>query len=106
MARQCWKAPPDRHGRNESRPMADVFPAYGRLLPRGDGEIWVEEFERPGHTGGSRWMVFDATGVSTARVTTPASFTPMQVGADYVLGVFRDEVDVEHIRMYGLSRRV
>lgn len=89
---------------NATRPVADVFPSHGRLVARDDGELWVQEYERPGHTGGSRWMVFDTTGVLAARVTIPESFTLMEVGGDYVLGVYHDAMDVEHVRLYGLKR--
>jgi len=37
-------------------------------------------------------------------VTLPERFNPMEIGADYSLGVGQDEMDVEYIRMYSLMR--
>ena len=37
-------------------------------------------------------------------VEIPADFTVMEIGMDFVLGVYRDELDVEHPRVFGLHR--
>jgi len=34
----------------------------------------------------------------------PEGFQVFEIGTDYVLGVATDELDVEHVRMYGLTR--
>jgi hypothetical protein len=34
----------------------------------------------------------------------PSRLTVHEVGADYVLGSFRDEYDVEYVRLYDLAR--
>jgi hypothetical protein len=34
----------------------------------------------------------------------PARFTPFEIGPDYVLGVWRDADDVEHVQMYELVK--
>jgi hypothetical protein len=36
-------------------------------------------------------------------LTTPARFNPMEIGRDYILGVQRDELGVESIRMYRIE---
>ncbi len=48
--------------------------------------------------------VFDADGRWLEDVTLPAHFTLTDAGADYVLGIWKDESDVEHVRMYELER--
>ena len=35
-------------------------------------------------------------------ITMPESFRPLEVGADYVLGVQKDESDVEQVALYPL----
>ena len=50
----------------------------------------------------SVWSVFDAQGRWLGDVTLPARFSPMDIGADYVLGVARDEDGVETVAMYTL----
>jgi hypothetical protein len=37
-------------------------------------------------------------------VTTPADFRITQIGDDFMLGVWRDDLDVEHVRMYELLK--
>jgi hypothetical protein len=49
------------------------------------------------------WRVFDKAGKWLGTVTLPARFNPMDIGTDYVLGLWRDEDDVEHVRMYRLN---
>jgi len=39
-----------------------------------------------------------------ARVELPARFEPHDIGPDYVLGRFRDELDINYIRLYGLEK--
>lgn len=34
----------------------------------------------------------------------PADFEPLEIGEDYLLGVLTDELDVEHLVLYGLER--
>jgi hypothetical protein len=48
--------------------------------------------------------VFDAGGRWLCDVTMPAHFTPMEIGADYVLGVASDADGVETVVRYGLDR--
>jgi hypothetical protein len=52
----------------------------------------------------SRWEVFGADGEWLGAVFTPERFAVMEIGADYVLGVFRDEMDVEHMQLLRLIR--
>jgi hypothetical protein len=37
-------------------------------------------------------------------VPMPDRFEPMQVGDNYVLGVWKDDLDVQHVRMYRLEK--
>lgn len=50
------------------------------------------------------WQVFDREGRWLAAVRTPPRFRIHQVGDDHLLGVWRDEDEVEHIRVYPLVR--
>jgi hypothetical protein len=40
-----------------------------------------------------------------ARVQMPSKFRVQEIGEDYVLGVWRDDLDVESVRVYGLRRQ-
>ncbi len=66
-----------------------------------DGSTWV----RTGSHGPARstWRVFAADGRWLGSLELPASFTPMEIGADYLLGVDRDaETEVEVLELYEL----
>ena len=52
----------------------------------------------------SRWTVFDSQGVMLGVVQTPPAFLVYQIGADFVLGSWSDELDVEHVRLYELIK--
>jgi hypothetical protein len=84
-------------------PAGDALPAFGELLVDDARNLWVERFPWPGQDR-SRWDVFGSDGRLVGSVAMPARFRLMQPGRDFVLGVWRDESDVEHVRMHRLSR--
>jgi hypothetical protein len=68
------------------------------------GWIWAELY-RPVRNEASHWMVFDTTGVARGTVELPAELELHNLGADYVLGRWRDSLRVEYVRRYRLDRR-
>ena len=48
--------------------------------------------------------MFDGTGRFLGTVDTPANGFVTHIGADFVLGVWLDELDVEQVRMYRLIK--
>ncbi|HEX6938561.1 MAG TPA: hypothetical protein VF158_04055 [Longimicrobiales bacterium] len=40
-----------------------------------------------------------------ASLAMPPRFHVAQIGRDHVIGVWRDELEVQHVRVYGLRRR-
>lgn len=50
------------------------------------------------------WDVFDPEGRWITTITLPGSFPVDEIGEDYILGVWKDELDVEYVRMYSLDR--
>lgn len=67
------------------------------------GNLWMREHRR-GDDLRRRWAVFDTTGSVIASALMPAWFEVYQLGLDFVLGRWRDESDVEHVRVYALER--
>lgn len=84
-------------------PVPEHFPPFDELLADRLGYLWVEDYPTPGGEGSS-WTVFDPEGARTTRVTLPPRFNPIEIGADYILGLGWDELRVEYIRMYELER--
>lgn len=83
----------------------ETMPAYGPLQVDALGNLWVEmyhEYRDPQEN--SSWSVFDPEGRWLGVVETPAGLEIQEIGADYILGVWRDELDVEHVRLYGLLK--
>ncbi len=82
-----------------------TMPAFSSLALQEDGELWVEEFDvdaaRRGHT---RWSVYGAGGTHLGDATMPARLRPMSIGRDYLLGVWKDELDVEYVRVHDVMR--
>jgi hypothetical protein len=84
-------------------PLAETFPPHGNLLADRLDCLWVQDFQRPGFESRA-WNVFDSWGVLAGRATLPERFNPMEIGEDYLLGVGWDEMNVEYVRLYRLSR--
>ncbi|MCK5585345.1 hypothetical protein KAJ02_04670, partial [Candidatus Bipolaricaulota bacterium] len=79
------------------------MPAYRSFLTDAEGNLWVEEYRRVGDEI-PRWSVFDLEGRWLGLVTGPERFRVMDIGADYVLGIATDDMDVEQARMYRLVK--
>lgn len=84
-------------------PFPTHMPAYEGFLVDAGGGLWVGDYNRPRDTT-HRWDVFDAEGRWLGTLTMPLRFTPLDIGLDYVLGVWRDADDVEHVQMYELVK--
>lgn len=88
----------------ERMPFPGTMPAYGEFRVDADGNLWVEEVRRPGDDQ-PRWKVFDPDGRYLGAVETPPRFQIFEVGSDFLLGRWRDDLDVEHLRMYEVQKR-
>jgi hypothetical protein len=86
-------------------PFPETMPAYGAILADRGGGLWVQEYAPPWEEGPVRWTVFDPDGRQLGTLALPPRFRATDVGADYVLGVAQDELDVQQVQMYRLDRR-
>lgn len=80
-----------------------LFPAYGGILLDTADNLWVEEYPSPG-TNVQTWHVVAQNGTPLGAIAMPAGFQLREVGDDYVLGVWRDELDVQTVRVYRLRK--
>ena len=87
----------------EEAGLPDTKPAYTHLLPDRAGNLWVSEFARY-PTPPGKWTVFDADGRWLGSVTMPPDFRPYEIGPDWILGVRRDELEVQRVRLYPLVK--
>ncbi len=78
-------------------------PAFGQILVATDESIWLaEEVRYPDIP--TEWTVIGSNGHLLGEITVPEGFFVYQAGVDWVLGVGRDELDVEYVRMYRIRR--
>ena len=81
----------------------ETMPAFGSpIFADRSGSVWVPDFMA--REGVRTWTVFDPVGRRVGTVRTPADLQVFAIGADWLLGVWQDELDVEYVREYGLVR--
>jgi len=84
-------------------PFPEHLPIYSSLLVDRTGHLWAEQY-RPFWDESRRWFVFNPDGIWLGTVETPQGFRVTEIGMDYVVGVGRDELDVEYVRVYDLVK--
>jgi hypothetical protein len=87
----------------EGSPAAIVFPVFDRVHIDAQENLWVGPV-RDAEDFGNRWDVFDSTGRLIADVVLPVALTPTDMGVDYVVGYWKDTLDVEYVSVYGLRK--
>jgi hypothetical protein len=87
-------------------------PAFGKIIEDPEGNVWIEHYrfiyahyQSPQPTP-TAWSVFDPSGQFLGEVIMPASFLVSSITRDQVLGFWLDEFDVQHVRVYRLTKPV
>jgi hypothetical protein len=88
----------------EDAPIPARMPPLTALKVDSAGNLWVQDPQKPGDTRGSVWTVLARDGRARGTVRVPAGLAVKQIGSDWVLGVVVDEDQVEHVRVYRLTR--
>lgn len=85
-------------------------PAYGAFIEDSNGNLWVEHYRfiypylHPRPAVPSVWTVFGRDGQFLGEVKTPASFIITSITQDKIIGIWEDDMDIEHIRVYKLIK--
>lgn len=86
-------------------PLVDAFPAFAGAVGDALDHLWIAEFERPGEEyDGMLWTVFDREGRVLGLIETPEGLTIFEIGEDYILAKVTDALDIEYVRLWGLTR--
>jgi len=96
------------------------YPLFGRLLADRSGYLWVMSYPilpepipswrlETAYSflvgeGGAEWRVLGPEGQLAAELRTPSGLFPLEIGEDYVLGVSRNELDVQAVQLHALVR--
>lgn len=96
-------------------PAASAVPVFHDFLVDGEGFVWVRPYELPGHAhhlggwsgpgAGGSWLIFSPRGERVGTVQVPAELIPLHIGTDAILGLARDELGVESVRIHAIERR-
>ena len=84
-------------------PAGTPLPLWLRLTGDVEGRLWLAEFTPTPRRAVPRYTVLDADGQWLGTVTMPPRFRLLDANATAVLGVQRDEDDVEHIVVYPVT---
>ena len=89
----------------EDMPLPTTRPAYADMIVDPAGAIWLRPFRGMSEGGGPEsWLVLDPGGRWLGSVEVPEGFHVWDIGIDEVLGVWHDELDVQHPRVLRLER--
>jgi hypothetical protein len=73
------------------------------LLVDSEANLWVAEY-RPPSEDTPRWSVFDRNGRWLGEIAFPERFVVTDIGTDYVMGWWRDDLGVESVMLYDLIK--
>lgn len=85
-------------------PSPETRQPYGRIFLDTVGNLWV--VRPPALASDSRFLemtLFDRNGHWLGDVTLP-DMTPLEIGNDYVIGLQRDDSDVEYVRVWKITK--
>jgi len=95
--RPAWAA------RIADTPFPERMPAFEGLLVDAAGRLWVEDYE-PWPVDEVGWSVFSPEGHLVATARTAGDLRVTQIGEDWILGVHRDDLGVQTVRLHRLAR--
>lgn len=99
----------------EDAPVPTQVPVVGRFLVDDLGFIWLRSFEPLVHamamgglnkTGqGGNWIILSPAGARVGSVNVPGDLELVQITSNAIIGIARDELGVESVRVHELKRK-
>lgn len=90
--------------RMQALPHRATLPILNSMLADANDNLWVERYQVPGRGVEGAWDVFDGDGRWLGTVPMPTGLRVVDIGRDYILGVVKDEMEVEQVWIYRLLR--
>lgn len=84
-------------------PKPRVLPSYGGLEVDPGGNLWVRHYGTVANPVYAR-TVFDPSGRMLGDIEFPPGLSVYEIGEDYVLGRWRDDMDIEFVRLHSLVK--
>lgn len=88
---------------NRAMPIPDFLPWFDELQVDELGWVWAGIYD-PGRSRPKEWVVFDKDGRAHGKMSTPVGLDVQWIGRDRILGVWTDDLGVEYVYAYGLTR--
>lgn len=85
-------------------PIADTVAAYDEIHVDATGLIWALSSGWEGVRSNPPWDLFNSDGRFVGSVELPVPLRVQEIGEDYLLGVWRDQFEVEFVHRYALER--
>ena len=79
-------------------PAKDTFPAVTEIRIDPGGRLWIRTFARPGSTA-NEWLGFAETGAFICSLSVPRALTVFHFDSAAVVGVHKDEMDIESLEV-------
>jgi hypothetical protein len=77
--------------------------AFAAMRVDRTGAVWLREHS-PDSGAPGRWTVFAGDGTLLGTVEVPARTHVVEIGSDYLLGIWSDDLEVQHVRLHRLER--
>ena len=81
------------------------LPLFGPPFADAAGNVWLPTYRPAYPEEGSPYTVISADGEWLGQVEIPPRFRILDVAGGFVLGVLRDEMDVQNVVVYGVEMR-
>ncbi len=89
----------------EAAPAAETRPAFTDILVDPTGAVWLKLHRAESeHDQSQEWLVLEADGTWLGTVGIPDRFAVSDITMDAVLGIWVDELDVQHPQVLRLTR--
>lgn len=99
--------------RLEAAPVPGRLPVYWSIIVDDAGFIWIRPYEPFTHAfalgarsgPGGQWSVLSPDGMESGSVMLPSEIEPFHITLNAVVGIARDELGVESVRVHSLRRQ-